>query len=36
MPLNDKQKFEFPYQLIDGGRLLLVVAGEVLFFLADL
>ena len=30
-PLNDKQKFESPYQLTDGERLLSVVVGVVSF-----
>ena len=29
LPLNTKQKFEFPYHLIDGERLLSVVVGVV-------
>ena len=29
--LNTKQKFEFPYHLIDGERLLSVVVGVVIF-----
>ena len=31
LPLNIKQNFEFPYQLIDGERLLSVVVGVVNF-----
>ena len=31
LPLNDKQKFESPYQLIDGEGLLSVVVGVVGF-----
>ena len=31
LPLNFKQKFEFPYDLIDGERLLSVVVGVVSF-----
>ena len=29
--LNTKQKFEFPYHLIDGERLLSVMVGVVIF-----
>ena len=31
LPLNTKQKFEFPYSLIDGERLLSLVVGVVSF-----
>ena len=34
LPLNTKQKLEFPYHLIDGERLLLVVV-RVVSFLVD-
>ena len=34
LPLNNKQKFEFLYHLIDGKRPLLIVVG-VIGFLAD-
>ena len=36
LPLNDKQKFESPYQLIDGERLLAVVIGVASFRSANL
>ena len=31
LPVNTKQKFEFPHRLIDGERLLSVVVGAVNF-----
>ena len=31
LPLNTKQKFEFPYHLIDGEKLLSIVIGAVRF-----
>ena len=31
LPLNDKQKFESPYELIDGERLISAVVGVVSF-----